>query len=42
MRMVLGNLLLLCSGCHNWIHSKDNLENKFIGGEYDDWRRIVR
>ena len=33
LRMVLSNLVLLCSDCHHWVHSNANVNNEFIGGE---------
>lgn len=34
LRTEVLNLLLICEPCHNWIHSKDNIQNDFIR-EYD-------
>ncbi len=30
LRAVLSNLVLLCSDCHDWVHSMKNKENKFL------------
>lgn len=30
LRLELGNLILLCVGCHKWVHSKRNTERRFI------------
>lgn len=29
-RLDLDNLVLLCKECHRWVHSKNNINNKFI------------
>ncbi len=31
LRCDLGNLVLLCKGCHNWIHSKENKLGEYVG-----------
>jgi hypothetical protein len=30
-RMLLSNLIILCKKCHNFVHSKKNVEGEFIG-----------
>lgn len=31
LRSALNNLVLLCRPCHMWVHSKANVENKYLG-----------
>ena len=32
LRCVVDNLVLLCRPCHSWVHSKENVNEEFIGG----------
>lgn len=32
LRAVVSNLVLLCNGCHKFVHSRRNVEKQFIGG----------
>ena len=32
-RSNVDNLVLLCKGCHNWVHSRKNINKKFIKNE---------
>ncbi len=33
LRAEVTNLVLLCTGCHDWVHSNDNTDKLFIGGD---------
>ena len=36
MRCDLDNLILVCKKCHNWIHSKKNVEEAFLAYPIDE------